>query len=92
MAATAPVGEISKRVIDPGTADGFCLTYPKGQPPVSCDELSELHGTITARNTGSFGVSCVSSIVDQGGHGSDVVVLAGCAWILLWRRVHGRRA
>lgn len=61
MAATAPVGETSKRLIDVGTADGFCRTYPRGQPPVPCDELASLRRKITATNTGSFGCSCADS-------------------------------
>ncbi len=40
MAPTAPLGETRKRVIDHGTATGFCLTYPKSRPPVPCDELA----------------------------------------------------
>lgn len=61
MAPTAPVGETAKRVIDVGTASGFCQTYPRGQPPTPCDELAVLRNRIIARNTGSFGVSCVNS-------------------------------
>ncbi len=55
MAATASVGEIGKRVIDPGTAEGFCLTYPKAQPTRSCDELAsiprKIKGTTIGCNT-----------------------------------------
>ena len=36
MAPTAPVGETSKRVIDPGTKQGFCAIYPAGMPTPSC--------------------------------------------------------
>lgn len=61
MAPTAPVGETSKRVIDVGTASGFCQTYPRGLPPVPCDELAVLRSRIIARNTGTFGLSCVAS-------------------------------
>lgn len=61
MAPTAPIGELSKRTIDPGTSGGFCSTYPRGQPPVPCDELALLRSRIIARNTGSFGQSCVGS-------------------------------
>jgi uncharacterized protein (TIGR03382 family) len=58
MAPTAPVGETSKRVIDLGSAQGFCQTYPRGQPPVPCDELAIQRSRILAQNTGSFGCSC----------------------------------
>ncbi len=64
MAPTAPVGETSKRVIDVGTASGFCQTYPRGLPPVPCDELAVQRSRIIARNTGTFGLSCVSSTVN----------------------------
>lgn len=36
MAPTAPLGETSKRIIDKGTADGFCTVYPRGAPSPSC--------------------------------------------------------
>jgi hypothetical protein len=58
MAPTAPVGEISKRVLDPGTAEGFCSTYPAGQPPTPCDEVARLQRHIDAENAGSFGCAC----------------------------------
>lgn len=66
MAPTAPVGETAKRVIDLGTASGFCQTYPRNQPPVPCDELAVQRYRIIAQNTGSFGMSCVSSAADVG--------------------------
>ena len=52
MAPTAPIGETSKRIIDLGTANGFCGTYPRGQPPVPCDELSQLDRRVVAGTTG----------------------------------------
>lgn len=85
MAATASPGETAKRVIDLGTAAGFCQTYPRGQPPVPCDEMAQLSRTITGRNTGSFGVNC----------GADVTAAApGLALLAAWlvgRRRHRRR-
>ncbi|WP_223634647.1 myxosortase-dependent metalloprotease, MXAN_2677/MXAN_2678 family [Corallococcus sp. EGB] len=36
MEATASQGETSKRVIDAGSAAGFCSTYPRGLPPTQC--------------------------------------------------------
>lgn len=36
MAATAPPGELSKRLIDPGTGTGFCVAYPAGLPTPPC--------------------------------------------------------
>ncbi len=81
MAPTAPVGETAKRVIDLGTSTGFCQTYPRGQPPTSCDELGVLRSRIIARNTGSFGVSCVNSA----SLGAPALLLA-LAWLTRRRR------
>lgn len=61
MQPTAPLGETSKRIIDLGTADGFCSTYAAGQPPLPCDEQAQLRRHINAENTGSFGCSCVGA-------------------------------
>jgi uncharacterized protein (TIGR03382 family) len=36
MNPNATAGEISKRVLDPGTADFVCKAYPKGQPSKTC--------------------------------------------------------
>lgn len=80
MAPTAPVGETIKRVIDTGTASGFCQTYPRGLPPTPCDELAVLRNRIIARNVGTFGVSCANSSV----LGAPAVMLALAA--LLRRR------
>lgn len=64
MAPTAPLGETSKRLIDVGTAEGFCSTYAKGQPPLPCDAQAQLSRHIDAKNTGSFGCGCSAA----GGH------------------------
>jgi uncharacterized protein (TIGR03382 family) len=56
MEATAPVGETQKRIIDFGTSRGFCTTYPRGQPPVPCDDLAQLRRTIDARGSGTAGL------------------------------------
>ena len=56
MEATASVGETQKRIIDFGTARGFCSTYPRGQPAVQCDELAQLRKTIDARGSGTAGL------------------------------------
>jgi hypothetical protein len=65
MAPTAPIGETAKRVIDVGTANGFCQTYPRGQPPTPCDELAVQRSRIIARNTGTFGISCINSVAPE---------------------------
>jgi Matrixin len=57
MYASAPLGETSKRIIDLGTQDGFCSTYPRGQPPLPCDEQAQLKRKIVAEGSAcsSFG-------------------------------------
>lgn len=77
MAASAPIGETSKRVIDEGTAQGFCVAYPRGRPPTSCDPRSQPR--VTGESVGSFGVSCVSSSAES-------VPLVLLAALLGWRR------
>lgn len=37
MEATAPLGELGKRVIDEGTRAGLCAVYPRGAPSPPCD-------------------------------------------------------
>jgi hypothetical protein len=37
MSPTSPEGETSKRVIDPGTAEGFCAIYPRMGPSTGCN-------------------------------------------------------
>ncbi len=54
MAPTAPLGETGKRSLDPGTAEGFCSTYPKARPPPSCDE--RIQSRVWAEST-----SCASA-------------------------------
>lgn len=36
MAASASPGELQKRTVDPGTAEGFCSIYPRHLPPNQC--------------------------------------------------------
>ena len=42
MEATALLGETQTRIIDQGTATGFCDTYPKGLPAVPCDQQAQI--------------------------------------------------
>jgi hypothetical protein len=58
MAPTAPLADLQKRAIDPGTGAGFCGTYPTGKPPVPCDELAQLKNRITGRSVGTPGCTC----------------------------------
>jgi MYXO-CTERM domain-containing protein len=85
MAPTAPMGETSKRAIDPGTAGGFCSTYPKGQPPVGCDELAQLQRRVVAKNTGTFGCAYADSTA-----GLPMMALAAL-WLVRRRRSPARR-
>lgn len=71
MEPTAPIGETQKRIIDLGTGTGFCGTYPKGLPPVPCDELAQTRKRIVASGAGTPGLSAI---------GCDVTE----AWPLAW--------
>ncbi|MBS1149864.1 MAG: hypothetical protein H6Q89_1562 [Myxococcaceae bacterium] len=59
MEATAPPGETQKRIIDVGLSEGFCKTYPRGLPPVPCDELAQLRRKIIAKTAGTPGLSAL---------------------------------
>lgn len=56
MEATAPLGETSKRIIDTGTAAGFCQIYPAGQPTPPCEDVDE---KVLAVNRGTPGLQAV---------------------------------
>lgn len=78
MAPTAPIGEKSKRVIDPGTQAGFCSIYPRDAPPVPCDDFAAAQVRLTATSVGVPGCS-------EGCGGSSAAVLGwgglvGLAW------------
>ena len=73
MAPTAPPGELSKRLIDPGTATGFCVAYPAGQPSPPCSGPSVAR--ITAQSRGTAGCSATGG--------------AGAGWMLAWLWVGG---
>jgi hypothetical protein len=42
MEPTAPPGETHKRILDMGSAAGFCEAYPRGLPPTQCGESDSL--------------------------------------------------
>ncbi len=81
MAPTADVGDTQKRIIDVGTQDGFCSTYPRAQAPVPCDQLAQIQKRIIARNTGTFGCSC-----DEAGGAAALWQLALGLTLLVARR------
>ena len=56
MEPSAPLGETRKRILDPGTVQGFCDTYPRGGPPMPCDELGLMRRKIIAKGNGTTGL------------------------------------
>lgn len=52
MAPTAPPGELSKRLLDVGTREGFCHVYPRGRPSPPCLGPSVSVVTAQARASG----------------------------------------
>lgn len=73
MEATAPPGETQKRIIDVGLSEGFCQTYPKGLPPVPCDELAQLRRKIIAKTAGTPSLSAL---------GCSALPAGGGLWVL----------
>ncbi len=57
MEATAPPGETHKRIIDAGSAAGFCDAYPRGLPPTQCGEPPALGRHFQAVSQGP-GLGC----------------------------------
>lgn len=53
MEATAPPGETHKRIIDMGTAAGFCDTYLRGLPPTQCTEPAVVSKQLSAQTVGT---------------------------------------
>jgi hypothetical protein len=83
MEPSAPLGETRKRIIDPGTAQGFCDTYPKGGPPMPCDEVGLLRRKIIAKSAGTPGLQELGCAVGGLGPLFAAVLLATAA---LFRR------
>jgi Matrixin len=53
MEASAQLGETQKRVIDVGSAAGFCDTYPRGLPPTQCTEVGQSSKNLSGQNAGT---------------------------------------
>lgn len=87
MEPSAPLGEVTKRIIDPGTAQGFCDTYPRGLQPLPCSELAQLQRKIVARNTGTAGLESACSASG----GGPAIVLLALGFFSLSRGVRGTR-
>jgi hypothetical protein len=82
MEAAAPPGETNKRVIDAGTAAGFCDTYPRGLPPTQCTELGATGKKLSAQSAGTGCAAAPGALLPG--------VLLG-AWAL-WLRRRARQA
>ncbi len=63
MESTAPPGETHKRIIDVGSAAGFCDAYPRGLPPTQCGESADTgrHFQAVSRGPGLPGLGCGSA-------------------------------
>ncbi len=86
MYPKAPPGEISKRVIDSGSASFVCEAYPKGQPSQSCVTPA----VTTLDNVASLGphaAGCTST-----GSAAWLPALVGWAALLRRRRRGGSRS
>jgi hypothetical protein len=82
MEAAAPPGETNKRVIDAGTAAGFCDTYPRGLPPTQCTELRMSGKKLSGLSAGTGCAAAPGALLPG-------VLLS--AWAL-WLRRRARRA
>ncbi|MCY1076617.1 myxosortase-dependent metalloprotease, MXAN_2677/MXAN_2678 family [Archangium lansingense] len=60
MEPTAPPGETHKRIIDAGSAAGFCDAYPRGLPPTQCGERPDLGRHFQAVSQGP-GIGCAAA-------------------------------
>lgn len=77
MEATAPLGETHKRVIDIGTAQGFCSIYPPGRPSTSACELTgQASEQIVASSAGTGPIGCGVA----GGGAGLLGLLGGALW------------
>lgn len=76
MEASAPLGETRKRVIDVGTAEGFCTVYPAGDLTPPCEELAALDRRIVAVNRGTAGLDHLGCSAVPGGGVAGLLILA----------------
>lgn len=77
MEASAPPGETHKRIIDSGSAAGFCDTYPRGLPPIQCTEPVTVSRQLSSQ---SVGTGCAAA------PGALLPGVLLCAWALRSRR------
>lgn len=88
MEASAPPGETQKRILDPGTARGFCHTYPRGRPPGPCLDGEVIDQQVVAINHGTPGLEGIGCSAGMGAPGGLLVLLL--AWTLRVRRAGAR--
>lgn len=81
MEATAPLGETRKRILDTGTAGGFCHIYPTNQPTPPCEDVDQ---KVLAVNRGTPGLERVGCAAAGGD--AAVVAIAAAALVLMRRR------
>jgi uncharacterized protein (TIGR03382 family) len=91
MEATAPLGETKKRIIDSGTAEGFCTIYPRsGATDPMCEETGEVVSEIVVEGRGSPGFTTAGCSAVGGGSLASVAV--GLLAVLARRRRTGGAA
>lgn len=76
MEASAPLGETRKRIVDTGTAAGFCFTYPPGKASPPCEDLGEVDERIVAVNRGTPGLDHMGCTAATGAPAALCAVLA----------------
>lgn len=91
MEASAPLGETRKRIIDSGTAQGFCTIYPKGQESPPCDDLESVEKRIVAVNRGTPGLDHMGCAAAGAALVPAAVALVGIALYRIRARARARR-
>lgn len=85
MEPTADIGETTKRVVDIGSAQAFCDTYPRNLPATSCDDLGLITRRVIAHNRGIPGLGCSAGGAQSVPGGAVGTWLAVMAWGMLRR-------
>jgi len=90
MEPTADVGETIKRVVDIGSAQAFCDTYPRNLPATSCDDLGLITRRVIAHNRGIPGLGCSAGGAGASLGGGAGTWLALLGWGMLRRHARSR--
>lgn len=86
MFAVAQPGELTKRIIDPGTASGFCAIYPSdNSSSAACDLTAQTNAAITGSGSGTS-LSAAGCSTVQGGPGGAALLLGLCVTLLATAR------